>query len=1165
MKTSTMQRTFWWLAFWSFALVCFGMWAGNAYRDRQAALAQAKDQMEETALLLGQHADRALEAGDKLVQALVELGSAATMNQPAEQARVFEQMRRLIGSSPQISSAWIMDADGKTLVESWEQPPRSTGTYAHRAYFKAHANGLDSLYIGPLQVGGASGRQRFTLSRKITRSDGSFGGVAVAGVFADYFADVYWRAGLGGTGRFRLSSSDGAPLAEWPADVRPMSSDGPATLSAEHALERYPVRIVVSRPYEDVLAPWRARAIGGGLAALAIVAAFGGLTAMGLRTAALERSARNELQIANTTLEGRVRQRTFELQNSEARLSTVLQHLPIGVGVIDESGRFILSNPAMRGYVRDRIPSEDEERYGRWRAFHSDGRRLERSEYPGARALRGETVLPGTEFLYERDDGRAVWTRVAGIPIDGGGKAGASAVVVVQDIDDAKRASAELAARLDELLALYDTAPVGLCMLDAQQRFVRVNKRLAAMNGVPVAEHIGRSFSEVLPGIAPEVDELFRRVIQERAPLLDVEISGQTAAQPGVWRTWNESWVPIFDDQGHFIGINIVAEETTEKKRQEQELRDAHARLKSLLATVEAGTFVWQLPDGAVQGDAGLASLFGMDGPAPEAPPHAPGSYFDRIHPDDLGRAKEKVQAIMSGSSYRYADEYRVVLPSGRIRWCAARGAIDDNLLFSGAVFDVTDLKEAELSLRDSRERAERQAAETAAILSQLSEGVVVTDRDGFITFINRAATQMHGVAHLNVAPSDYSSVYSLFTQEGKKYPAHELPLARAVRGEAATEERWRIRRPDGTEILAIGNARPVFSAGGQPLGAVLTFRDDTDRHSAERALAISERRLNAVLNNTRMAVFMMDARQHCVYMNAAAELLTGFRLEETQGRPLHDVIHHTYPDGRPFPLHECAIDRAFPEDNQTEGEEVFIHRDGSFYPVAFTASPIRDEAAKAVGTIIEVRDIRREKEHEERLQMLIGELNHRVKNTLATVQSIAWQALRGQDVPSHVRDSIESRLIALSRSHDLLTREAWEDAGLADLAVEALDPFGLGEGRAAQFALEGDDVRLRPNVALAVGMALHELATNAVKYGALSTDGGQIRLSWRVGGDRLRICWQERGGPPVSPPGRKGFGSRLLERGLAHELTGNVKLTYAPEGLTCEIDMPANSKGPNI
>ena len=134
------------------------------------------------------------------------------------------------------------------------------------------------------------------------------------------------------------------------------------------------------------------------------------------------------------------------------------------------------------------------------------------------------------------------------------------------------------------------------------------------------------------------------------------------------------------------------------------------------------------------------------------------------------------------------------------------------------------------------------------------------------------------------------------------------------------------------------------------------------ERNEQARRASEAERRLSAVLNNASVAVFLMDDRQHCIYMNAAAEQLTGYTFEETQGRPLHDVIHHTHPDGSHFPLDECAIDRAFPENHNVQGEEVFVHKDGSFYPVAYMASPVRDEDSKTVGTIVEARSIQAEK-----------------------------------------------------------------------------------------------------------------------------------------------------------------------------------------------------------
>lgn len=553
-------------------------------------------------------------------------------------------------------------------------------------------------------------------------------------------------------------------------------------------------------------------------------------------------------------------------------------------------------------------------------------------------------------------------------------------------------------------------------------------------------------------------------------------------------------------------------------------------------------------------------ALAGMNGLAPDA--HAGLLVFDVV-PDISGQmeaafrhvletGKPLVGVEVSGFSPGQGEERHY---SENVTPLRDRDGCINWLLVS--VMDVTDRVKAERSLRAALGEMSAFAAEREAILGQLAEGVVVADRDGRIAFMNEAAIRIHGTDAMGVGPDHYADRYGLMAEDGSRVGPLELPLGRAVlNGETVTEARWRVRRPDGSEALAIGSARPVHAPDGTHLGSVLTVRDDTERHRTERALAESERRLNAVLNNTRMAIFVMDHRQHCAFMNAAAEKLTGYSLEETQGRPLHDVIHHTYPDGRHFPIEECAIDRAFPEDMQVSGEEVFIHRDGTFYPVSFTASPIYDDATRTVGTVIEVRDVREEREAKERLEIVIAELNHRVKNSLATAQAIVWQGLKDASVPPEVRQGIESRLGALARSHDILTQEAWTGADLRDVVEGALAPFVRElDGRRA--SVSGEDLRLQPRAALMLGMAFHELATNAVKYGALKEDGGSVEVGWSRTSGVLAVTWIERGGPPVYPRTRRGFGSQVLERAVAHELDAVAELCFGATGVTWTCRIP--------
>jgi two-component sensor histidine kinase len=191
--------------------------------------------------------------------------------------------------------------------------------------------------------------------------------------------------------------------------------------------------------------------------------------------------------------------------------------------------------------------------------------------------------------------------------------------------------------------------------------------------------------------------------------------------------------------------------------------------------------------------------------------------------------------------------------------------------------------------------------------------------------------------------------------------------------------------------------------------------------------------------------------------------------------------------------------------------------------------------------------------------ELLINELNHRVKNTLSTVQSIIGRTLRGGAVQSDSVKTLEARLIALSRTHNVLSAENWDSAELQDIAVEALAPYAAGDP--ARLRVDGPAVRLRPRAALTVAMVLHELSTNAAKYGALSTPRGRVSLTWFIRnhdqGPRLRLVWRESGGPAVQPSNRKGFGSTLIDKSIAHELGGSTELNFDPAGVNCTIECP--------
>jgi PAS domain S-box-containing protein len=225
--------------------------------------------------------------------------------------------------------------------------------------------------------------------------------------------------------------------------------------------------------------------------------------------------------------------------------------------------------------------------------------------------------------------------------------------------------------------------------------------------------------------------------------------------------------------------------------------------------------------------------------------------------------------------------------------------------------------------------------------------------------------------------------------------------------------------------------------------------------------------------------------------------------------------------------------------------------RDGGYRWARSRAYPRRDTKGTIALWYGSTEDIHERKVAEEHQRLLINELNHRVKNTLATVQAIAFQTLKG-DIPlSEARQSFEARLMALSRAHNLLTEQNWGRANLDRLVRDAIEHLA---GEADRFEIEGAPVWLNPRAALALAMALHELGTNAAKYGALSGDSGRVRIRWREEGDALAVEWKELGGPPVAAPASRGFGSRLIERGLETDLGGSARLAFEADGLRCSI-----------
>jgi PAS domain S-box-containing protein len=306
----------------------------------------------------------------------------------------------------------------------------------------------------------------------------------------------------------------------------------------------------------------------------------------------------------------------------------------------------------------------------------------------------------------------------------------------------------------------------------------------------------------------------------------------------------------------------------------------------------------------------------------------------------------------------------------------------------------------------------------------------------------------------------------------------------------------------------------------------------------------------------------MADSNGWIFWYNRRWFEYTGTTLEQMQGWEWRRVHHPDHVEGV-----VARIRRSFETGEPWEDTFPLRAADGSYRWFLSRALPIRDADGRIVRWFGTHTDVSEQKQTEERQRLLVNELNHRVKNTLAVIQSIASVTSRSATSAAAFSKSFIARIIGIARTHDLLTESHWEGASLRAILWNELSPY-QSEG-SQRIVLVGADVRLAPKTAVALGMVMHEMTTNAAKYGALATPDGGIEVRWETqrepAGPLLRLVWTERGGPPAAPPSHQGFGSRLIAQSLTRDLAGRVHMDYRPEGLRCVFEIPLAAAAPAV
>lgn len=593
-----MQRTAWIAAFALFTSFSLGVWLIEIFHDRTVEQRAVDQSTATTTGLLKEHAERALEAGTLILALMLDMAEDGDLA-PERRGEMAERLQAVVDRSPQIGAAWVLDAEGTTVLDTWSIPP-APGNYAYREYFQVHQGGRDDLYIGKSETGSTSGRPRFTLSRPLL-IDGVFRGVAAVNVEAEYFEQFYQEAGLGRGSGIHLVTLGGRPLAGWSdgpepspellaeiltrANERPSGSlrlgEGDAEIAVSFStLPAKSLVVFASRPVSAALAGWEVRALSTGLMTGAALSGFALLMLMGLRTARRERTALQDLRQTQVRLEHEVAERSAEAERRKQHLRVVSDALPALISYVDRDGRYRFVNRTYETWF-GRPPEEvigrtPKELIGAEPAPDAPQRRQA--------AMNGQWVVYDT--VLPMPDGSRREVEVQYIPHTGPeGETGGFYAFVV---DVTARRAAERALRsseqryrslfesMDQGFGLHEVTPDG-----RNYRYLEINPAFERLTGLSAEQVIGRTVREVLPEMSDAFIDRFVQVARTGEAIRFEEFVAPLNRWYEIYAfaTGTGRFATLFDD---------ITERKQAAERQTLLMAELDHRVRNILAAVQS-------------------------------------------------------------------------------------------------------------------------------------------------------------------------------------------------------------------------------------------------------------------------------------------------------------------------------------------------------------------------------------------------------------------------------------------------------------------------------------------------------------------------------------------------------------------------------------------------
>jgi PAS domain S-box-containing protein len=444
-------------------------------------------------------------------------------------------------------------------------------------------------------------------------------------------------------------------------------------------------------------------------------------------------------------------------------------------------------------------------------------------------------------------------------------------------------------------------------------------------------------------------------------------------------------------------------------------------------------------------------------------------------------------------------------------------------------------------------------------LLQALPAAIYTTDAAGLITFYNDAAAALWGVRP-ELGKAEFCGSWKLYWPDGTPMPHDQCPMAlalrekRAIRGMEAVAE-----RPDGSRVWFLAYPTPLFDASGALTGTVNTLVDVTNRDRDEQSRKLGEQaahRLAAIVESSEDAILAKNLDGIITDWNQGAEHLFGYTAAEAIGRPVTMLIPLERQDEEPVIL--ARIRRG---ERIEHYETIRRRKDGSLIEISLTVSPVKDGTGRIVGASKIARDVTEQRRAEDRQAMLLREMSHRVKNLFALAGAVITLSTRSAKSPEDLAEQVRNRLASLARAHELTLPDLKREKAVTPTTLEALlrtvvSPY-QEQGR-DRLVTAGPEVVVTGHAVTSLALLLHELATNAAKYGALSTPDGSLAVEWTVADGTLSLTWMERGGPSAgNGVGADGFGTWLVDGTVKRQLQGRISRRWDADGLTIEMSMP--------